>query len=259
MPASTVVVDASCTARGDCSAQLQAALSSCRAGCVVQLAPAGGTFMLEQTTPLNAVGAVGLRFEGAGARLVLGDGTAQLLRVANSSSVSLSNFSVHTTRTPFTFGVVVTAEHLATDAVGTAGAVGATGAAEDVVLLRVDAARYPMDNALRARLPWLERVAALHEVEDEAQQFRPTAGGLDWIARAGEPAALLNLTVLPSAPSPNEGGLHTALLARPRGWRRRGGLRAAAGRWRGAAPHGGVHAAAAGLRGAAQCQQRACY
>jgi hypothetical protein len=181
-----LLVDAGCSASGDCSEKWQAALSSCTADCNIRLTPPGALFALEQSAALIASDVHGLSIDGQGARLVLDDGSASFLNLANCSKVTISNLTLSAVRPPFTFGVVQEEDK------GGRNSSSSSGGA--MVVLRVDASRYPMGTAMATRFPWLLRVVAMHEV-DAAAGFQPLSNGLDWIIPDGQPDEALNLTV----------------------------------------------------------------
>ena len=90
------VVHSSCSAAGDCSARLQAALTDCclsavdhTSFCEVQLAPPGAVFRLEQSSALTVSGSRGgIALRGDGARLELRGDAAFLAVDCTASGLS---------------------------------------------------------------------------------------------------------------------------------------------------------------------------
>ena len=152
---SLAVVDAQCSAAGNCSAVLQAAIASCSCHCRVLLSPPGARFELERSSALRAAGVRGLTIDGAGALLVQADGAAPLLDLANCSNVTIANFTLAAARAPYTLGTVLPPP----PPTSTRAAPGATSAPPRV-LLRVNTTLYPMDAEHTRRLPWLLRAQA---------------------------------------------------------------------------------------------------
>ena len=174
-----LVLLASCSVAGNCSATLAALLDSCRGGsgasaaaCVVELQPSEAIFRLEQRAALRVAGVRALAVRGHGAQLVF-DRPVPFLDLANCSGVEISNLTLGSQRPPYTLGVVQPA-----------GGPAAAAVAAGRVLLRIDKGRYPLTEA------WTRQVAAMHEVELGGS---PKIMGLDWIY-SGTPSDRISLT-----------------------------------------------------------------
>jgi hypothetical protein len=214
------VIDSSCSATGDCSARLQAALDACggeRPGgtasrsrgrgpgggsssspaCEIRLAPPGAEFRLEQSSALNATNLRGeFALYGDGARLLLHGDAPFLVADCSSSSSSSSSSQGHRTAAGDPPGSAAASAGLtlsnltllATRPAFTYGVVTAAVPGE-YFNLSVDMSLYPMNDDL---LPWTRRVDTIHEVDP--QSFVPSVQGLDWIYQ-GKPTEELQLQV----------------------------------------------------------------
>ena len=161
-----MIIRSSCSATGDCSAQMQAALTACHAvhACAIQFAPPRATFHLEQTVAVTASRVDGLTLNGNGATFVL-DGHAPFIYAANCTNVTLANFTLTAARPSFTYGVVRSSTE------------------RQRVNLSVDMNVFGFGPSAGGASDWRRSVDCLHQV-DPHPPFAPTVNGIDWIYRA---------------------------------------------------------------------------